>query len=108
MNWTHSSGVGVSGYAIQMDTVNTFDSNAMMIETSWSNSGFDMTNKSFTPTNDLDDGKTWYWRVRAISTTNQLGNWSEAFYFNLPSLVTWNLSSTSAAVEIRHLSLIHI
>ena len=102
MNWTHSSGVGVSGYAIQMDTVNTFDSNAMMIETSWSNSGFDMTNKSFTPTNDLDDGKTWYWRVRAISTTNQLGNWSEAFYFNLPSLVTWNLSSTSAAVEIRH------
>ena len=102
MNWTHSAGVSVSGYAVQLDTVNTFDSNDMSIETSWSNSGFDLTNNSFTPTSDLDDGKTWYWRVRAISSTNQLGNWSETFHFNLPSLVTWNLSSTSAAVEIRH------
>ncbi|MGA0331615.1 MAG: DNRLRE domain-containing protein [Candidatus Poseidoniaceae archaeon] len=102
MNWTHSTGVSVSGYAVQLDTVNTFDSNDMSIETSWSNSGFDLTNNSFTPTSDLDDGKTWYWRVRAISSTNQLGNWSETFHFNLPSLVTWNLSSTSAAVEIRH------
>jgi len=102
MNWTHSTGVSVSGYAVQLDTINTFDSNDMSIETSWSNSGFDLTNNSFTPTSDLDDGKTWYWRVRAISSTNQLGNWSETFHFNLPSLVTWNLSSTSAAVEIRH------
>ena len=102
MNWTHSSGVGVSGYAVQMDTVNTFDSSDMSIETSWSNAGFDLSNNSFTPTSDLNDGKTWYWRVRAISSTNQLGNWSETFHFNLPSLVTWNLSSTSAAVEIRH------
>ena len=102
MNWTHSSSVGISGYAVQMDTSNSFDSNDMMIETSWSNSGFNLANDSFTPTNDLDDGKTWYWRVRAISSTNQLGNWSETFHFKLPSLVTWNLSSTSAAVEIRH------
>ena len=102
MNWTHSSAVSISGYAIQMDTVQSFDSNDMSIETSWSNSGFDLTNNSFTPTSDLIDGKTWYWRVRAISATNQLGNWSETFHFNLPSLVTWNLSSTSAAVEIRH------
>ena len=85
-----------------MDTVNTFDSSDMSIVTSWSNSGFDLANKAYTPTSDLDDGKTWYWRVRAISTTNQLGNWSQTFHFNLPPLVTWNLSSTSAAVEIRH------
>ncbi|MCH1442711.1 MAG: DNRLRE domain-containing protein, partial [Candidatus Poseidoniaceae archaeon] len=71
-------------------------------ETSWSNSGFDLSNNTFTPLSDLDDGKTWYWRVRAISSTNQLGNWSQTFHFNLPSLVTWNLSSTSAAVELRH------
>ena len=102
MNWTHSSAVSVSGYAVQMDTTDTFDSSDMSIATSWSNSGFDLANKEYTPTNDLDDGKTWYWRVRAISTTNQLGNWSQTFHFNLPSLVTWNLSSTSAAVEIRH------
>ena len=102
MNWTHSSSVGVSGYAIQMDTVDTFDSNDMSIETSWSNSGFDLANNAFTSLTDLDDGKTWYWRVRAVSSTNQLGNWSQTFNFNLPSLVTWNLSSTSAAVEIRH------
>ena len=102
MSWTHTSGVGVSGYAVQMDTVDTFDSSDMSIETSWSNSGFDLANNAFTPTSDLDAGKTWYWRVRAVSTTNQLGNWSETFHFNLPSLVTWNLSSTSAAVEVRH------
>ncbi|MEC7180378.1 MAG: DNRLRE domain-containing protein, partial [Candidatus Thermoplasmatota archaeon] len=102
MNWTHSSSVGASGYVVQMDTTNTFDSSDMSIETSWSNPGFDLTNNSYTPTSDLGDGKTWYWRVRAVSSTNQLGNWSETFHFNLPSLVTWNLSSTSAAVEIRH------
>ena len=102
MNWTHSSSVGISGYAVQMDTADTFESSEMSIETSWSNSGFDLSNNTFTPLSDLDDGKTWYWRVRAISSTNQLGNWSQTFHFNLPSLVTWNLSSTSAAVELRH------
>ena len=102
MNWTQSTAVSVSGYAIQMDDVATFNSANMTIETSWSNSGFDVANKSFTPTSDLDDGKIWYWRVRAISSTNQLGNWSNTFHFKLPSLTTWNLSSTEAAVELRH------
>lgn len=102
LNWTHSSAISVGGYAVQIDTVNTFDSNDMSIQTSWSNAGFDMADKSFTPQNDLTVGETWYWRVRTISTTNQLGNWSQTFHFNVPSLTTWNLSSTSAAVEIRH------
>tara|TARA_B100001758_G_scaffold101127_1_gene86516 strand:+ start:2429 stop:11548 length:9120 start_codon:yes stop_codon:yes gene_type:complete len=102
LNWTHSSAISVGGYAVQIDTVDTFDSNDMSIETSWSNAGFDMSAKSFTPQNDLTVGETWYWRVRTISSTNQLGNWSQTFHFNIPSLTTWNLSSTSAAVEIRH------
>ena len=102
LNWTHSSAISVGGYAVQVDTTDAFDSNDMSIETSWSNIGFDMNTKSFTPQNDLTVGETWYWRVRTISTTNQLGNWSETFHFNIPSLTTWNLSSTSAAVEIRH------
>ena len=102
LSWTHSSGISVGGYAVQTDTTETFDSNEMSIETSWSNSGFDMSAKTFTPQNDLTVGETWYWRVRTISTTNQLGNWSQTFHFNIPSITTWNLSSTSAAVEIRH------
>lgn len=102
LNWTHSSAISVGGYAVQIDTADTFDSNDMSIETSWSNAGFDMSTKSFTPQNDLTVGETWYWRVRTISSTNQLGNWSQTFHFNIPSLTTWNLSSTSAAVEIRH------
>ena len=102
LNWTHSSAISVGGYAVQVDTTDAFDSNDMSIETSWSNAGFDMNDKSFTPQNDLTVGETWYWRVRTISTTNQLGNWSQTFHFNIPSLTTWNLSSTSAAVEIRH------
>ena len=102
LNWTHSSAISVGGYAVQLDTVDTFDSNDMSIETSWSNAGFDMSTKSFTLQNDLTVGETWYWRVRTISSTNQLGNWSQTFHFNIPSLTTWNLSSTSAAVELRH------
>ncbi len=102
LNWTHSSAISVGGYAVQVDTTDAFDSSDMSIETSWSNAGFDVNGKTFTPQNDLTVGETWYWRVRTISTTNQLGNWSQTFHFNIPSLTTWNLSSTSAAVEIRH------
>jgi hypothetical protein len=84
LNWTHSSAISVGGYAVQVDTTDAFDSNDMSIETSWSNAGFDMNDKSFTPQNDLTVGETWYWRVRTISTTNQLGNWSQTFHFNIP------------------------
>ena len=46
--------------------------------------------------------KTWYWRVRATSTTNQIGNWSEPFHFLLPDIITWSIDSNSAAVELHH------
>ena len=53
--------------------------------TSWNDAGFDLTNTSFTLQSDLDEGKTWYWRVRAVSATNQIGNWSNAYHFQLPT-----------------------
>ena len=69
---------------------------------SWSNSGFDLTNMTFQMPVNLDVGKTWYWRVRAISTTNQIGNWSQYNHFHVPDLTTWSIDNATAAVELQH------
>ena len=63
---------------------------------------FDLTNTSFTLQSDLDEGKTWFWRVRAVSATNQIGNWSNAYHFQLPDLNTVVYNATKASVELRH------
>ena len=70
--------------------------------TSWNNVGFDITNQTYNVSTQLDKGETWYWRVRATSTTNQIGNWSEPFHFLLPDITTWPIDSNTAAVELRH------
>ena len=70
--------------------------------TSWTDSGFDVANQTFNLSTQLDTGETWYWRVRATSTTNQIGNWSDAFHFLLPDITTWTIDSNSAAVELHH------
>ena len=68
---------------------------------SYNDQGFDATNLTYEPQQDLADGTTWYWRVRAISATNQLGNWSNTNHFLLPDTTTWDLGG-KVAVELRH------
>ena len=70
--------------------------------TSFNDQGFDAANLTYEPQQELNDGTTWYWRVRAISATNQLGNWSETNHFLLPDTTTWDLGNNKVAVELRH------
>ena len=104
LTWSFGSNLVVGGWAVQLDTASTFDSTSLITKTSWNDGGFDATNLSFTPTSDLDDGKTWYWRVRAISLTNQIGNWSNSFTFSIPDLTTWQTcpDGSCASVELHH------
>ena len=104
LTWSFGSNLAVGGWAVQLDTEPTFDSTALQTKTSWNDGGFDAANLSYTPTSDLDDGKTWYWRVRAISSTNQIGNWSNSFSFTVLDLTTWQTcpDGSCASVELHH------
>ena len=104
LNWSFGSNLAVGGWAVQLDTSPTFDSTSLQTQTSWNDAGFDITNLSYTSTTDLDDGETWYWRVRAISSTNQIGNWSNSFSFSIPDLTTWQTcpDGSCASVELHH------
>jgi hypothetical protein len=102
--WNFNTAVPVGGYAIQLDTSSSFDSSNLQISTSWNDAGFDVTNNTYTPATALDTGTTWHWRVRAISATNQIGNWSNSYHFLLPDLTTWQTcpDGSCAAVELHH------
>ena len=104
LTWSFGSSLSVGGWAVQLDTTTTFDSTSLQTKTSWNDGGFDITNHSYTPTSDLSDGTAWYWRVRAISSTNQIGNWSNSFSFTIPDLTTWQTcpDGSCASVELHH------
>ena len=104
LTWSFGSNLAVGGWAVQLDTTPTFDSTSLQTKTSWNDAGFDVTNFSYTPVTDLDDGVTWYWRIRAISSTNQIGNWSNSFSFSIPDLTTWQTcqDGSCASVELHH------
>jgi hypothetical protein len=102
LGWSFSGTMSIGGYLVQMDTQSDFTSLMSETYTSWNDAGFDTTNLTFTPSTDLDTGETWYWRVRAISSTNQIGNWSSPYHFHLPDLTTVVYNSTKASVQIEH------
>ncbi len=97
-----ASGVSIGGWSVELDTTDSFDSSDLIMATSWNDNGFDITNQTFDLSTPLDAGYTWYWRVRATSSTNQIGNWSNTFNFLLPDITTWSIDSNNAAVELRH------
>ncbi|MCS5532792.1 MAG: DNRLRE domain-containing protein [Candidatus Poseidoniaceae archaeon] len=102
LGWSFGGSMSIDGWAVQIDKSTSFSSPDLLMVTSWLDTGFDTTNLTFTPSSNLDNGTTWYWRVRAISTTNQLGNWSQTYNFLLPDITTWSIDSENAAVELRH------
>ena len=101
LNWTYGGGLTIGGWALQLDTSADFNTAEMRYLSSYNDQGFDATNLNYEPQQELADGTTWYWRVRAISATNQLGNWSNTNHFLLPDTTTWDLGS-KVAVELRH------
>ena len=103
LSWNMSStGVTIGGWSIEMDTSSNFDSANLIMATSWTDTGFDVTNQTYDMTSELQTGYTWHWRVRATSDTNQIGNWSDSFHFLLPDITTWSIDSNTAAVELHH------
>ncbi|RJU93432.1 MAG: hypothetical protein DWC03_04900 [Candidatus Poseidoniales archaeon] len=100
--WSFAGSMALAGYIVQLDTQSDFSSVNSLTYTSWNDAGFDVANTSFTLQSDLDDGETWHWRVRAVSATNQIGNWSSSYHFQLPDLNTVVFNSTKASVELRH------
>ena len=102
LDWNFGGTMALAGYIVQLDTQADFSSVNSLTYTSWNDAGFDVTNTSFTLQSDLDEGKTWFWRVRAVSATNQIGNWSNVYHFQLPDLNTVVYNATKASVELRH------
>ena len=102
LEWATSGTVPVSGWSIEMDLTPSFNSISSVQYTSWNDAGFDVAGNSFTPQSDLLTGETWYWRVRALSATNQLGAWSSAYQFNLPSLTTTTIDDDHFIIELEH------
>ena len=102
LNWSFTGNMNIGGYLVQLDTQSDFGSVNSLTVASWNDAGFDTTNLTYIPASDLDDGNTWYWRVRAVSATNQIGNWSNVYHFHVPDLTTTVFNSTKASVELHH------
>ena len=86
LQWTPpSNSTAIVGWALDIDKSSTFSSQDLQSYTSWNDVGFDLTNNEFELPNDLDEGFQWYWRVRALSSTNQLGEWSSVSHFFIPN-----------------------
>ncbi|MDC0056064.1 DNRLRE domain-containing protein, partial [Deltaproteobacteria bacterium] len=102
LNWNYTSNTNVSAFAIDIDSNTSFESADLLSYGSWTSSGFDLTNMTFQIPVDLDTATTWYWRVRGVSDTNQIGDWSQYNYFHIPDLTTWSIDNDTAAVELHH------
>ena len=100
--WNFSGSMSLAGYLVQLDTQSDFSSVNAETYASWNDAGFDVTNATFNVSSNLDTGETWHWRVRAVSATNQIGNWSNVYHFHVPDLDTTVYNSTKASVVIEH------
>ncbi|MBT7937717.1 MAG: DNRLRE domain-containing protein, partial [Euryarchaeota archaeon] len=102
LNWNYTSNINASAFVIDIDSNNSFESSDLLSYSSWNNNDFDLSNMTFQVPVDLDNATTWYWRVRGVSDTNQIGNWSQYNYFHIPDLTTWSIDNDTAAVELHH------
>ncbi len=87
--WIDANIVPVYGIAFEIDTSANFDSANKISRNSWNDIGFDLQNNTYSLDVDLADGEKWYWRVRTLSTTFQLGNWSVENSLLVPHMDTF-------------------
>ena len=103
LNWTDNSvSNSIIGWALEIDSASSFSSNELQTYTSWNDIGFDLSNTNFEIQNDLDVGEQWFWRVRALSSTYQLGDWSPASHFYLADLDTTSIDADHFTMNLRH------
>ena len=86
LSWNSTSNVGIIGWVLELDNSEGFNSPNRRIASSWNDVGFNNTNQTYTLQSDLEVGYKWFWRVKALSSTYQLGEWSSKFHFYLPNL----------------------
>ncbi len=103
LDWSHNSSTSpASGWVIQIDNSNTFGSPNSQMFTSWNDAGFDLSQTEYEFQSDLDIGQQWFWRVRALSSTYQLGDWSNTNHFYLPDLDITLIDQDHFSLELRH------
>ena len=106
IEWTPNNVVPVIGWGLELDTSNQFDSPNKRSVSSWNDPGFDLANNQYELQSDLQIAQKWFWRVRGLSSTYQLGEWSSAFHFYLPDFNVDLVDSDSFTTEFFHNSAI--
>ncbi|MFL2882145.1 MAG: DNRLRE domain-containing protein, partial [Candidatus Poseidoniaceae archaeon] len=92
LEWSPNTQSQIIGWALEIDTSNTFDSSERIAVSSWNDLGFDIQNCTYELQNPLTDGQKWFWRIRGLTSTFQLGDWSSSFEFYIADL-NYNLVS---------------
>ena len=104
--WTPNNVVPVIGWGFEIDSSDQFDSPDKRTASSWNDPGFDIAGNQYELQSNLDVGKQWFWRVRALSSTYQLGDWSSNFHFYLPDFNFYSSSADTFTTEFSHNSAI--
>ena len=107
IEWSPNNVVQIVGWGLEIDTSEDFDTPNKRTVSSWNNPGFDVINNTYTLQSDLQIGQQWFWRVRGLSSTYQLGEWSQAFHFYLPDFDVNILDSNTYTTEYYHNSAIN-
>ncbi|MEC8249681.1 MAG: DNRLRE domain-containing protein, partial [Candidatus Thermoplasmatota archaeon] len=102
IEWTPNNQVPIIGWGLEIDTTDEFSSPNKLSVSSWDDQGFDIVNNQYELQSNLQIGKQYFWRVRALSATYQLGEWSPNFHFYLPDFNFDLVDSNTFTTEISH------
>ena len=88
---------------IQIDQDVSMSSSNLETFQSWiDTSAFNLASGTFTPSSDMTEGERYYWRMRGISSSGQVGNWSATSSYVIPDVVSSMLDSDTSEVEMHH------
>ena len=74
---------------IQIDQDVSMSSSNLETFQSWiDTSAFNVASGTFTPSSDMNEGERYYWRMRGISSSGQVGNWSATSSYVIPDVVS--------------------
>lgn len=102
LTWAHNNPMPVIGWALEIDSTDTFNSIDKRTMVSWNDIGFDVNQCVYELQTPLDVGERWYWRVRGLSNSYQLGDWSQVYTFYQPDFNYNMISSNSFSTEYHH------
>ncbi len=98
-SWNASGTPPADRWEVQMDAIGTMDSAEMRHYTSWGNSSL-FSGGSLSIDTALDNGQVWYWRVRGLTSTGQVGNWSAVADFVIPDLTSVQIDTDTYEFEM--------